>query len=232
MGQTRVQYFSDTTDDWVDVVGRPWQVNPVTYWVLPIGTAGNGSEIRAFDLPEAITTDRLRVLIEQGSEEGWSYLDEIEAYEPEATCTQANLALPSNGGVAGASSVIVSGNPAAAVNNGQRETGFTGGYWHDATHEQWPDWVGVTWPEPVAITRLVAPGRGEPAWLPDRLPHAPAGSRPALGHRAGRLGRHPRGVGSAESDRRLGDAAQSRRRQRDPGVRLPSGHDDPRTGTR
>lgn len=168
LGQARVQYRDGGS--WVDVRAQPWQVNPVSYWVLPIGR-GNGSEVRTFDLTSTVTTDAVRVLIEQGSEEGMSYLDELEVYEPEATCAhrpQANLALPVNGGTASASSEHWWGTfPVAAVNDGRRETGGTGGFWLDNTAFAWPDWAQVAWTAPVTIGRIVVRGVVNQPGYPD-----------------------------------------------------------------
>lgn len=159
MGQSRVQYWDGS--DWVDVRAQPWQVNPVTYWVLPIGR-GNGSEVRTFDLATTVTTTKVRVLVEKGSEEGWAYLDEIEVYEPERTCTpapQANLALAVNGGTADASSAYGGGYySVTAVNDGRRETGDTFGFWLDGTPWIWPDWAQVGWDDPVTLGRIVVRG--------------------------------------------------------------------------
>lgn len=67
-------------DDWVDIQGASAQPNPIVDWVMPLNVA-DGSEIREFDfLP--VTTTRVRVLVENGTTEGWSWMDEIEAYGP------------------------------------------------------------------------------------------------------------------------------------------------------
>jgi hypothetical protein len=158
LGQARVQYWDGTA--WVDVRGQPWQVNPVSYWMLPIGR-GNGSEVRTFALPATVTTDEVRVLVEQGSEEGMSYLDELEVYEPEDRCTprpQPNLALPVNGGAASGSSIYWGPYWETALNDGRRQSGATAGFWLDGTQWVWPDWAQIAWQQPVTLGRIVLRG--------------------------------------------------------------------------
>lgn len=158
LARTRIQYYDGATSRWVDVVGRAGQDNPITDWVMPWQTA-EGSEFRQFDFT-AVTTTRIRALIEEGSANGYSHLDEIEAYESGSDCdpppilTCRNVALD---GTASASSVHASGlYPVAGVNNGRRESGTSQGYWNDGTNGSWPDWVQIAWATPQTIDRVVA----------------------------------------------------------------------------
>jgi hypothetical protein len=80
LGQVRVQYWDAATASWMDVIGQPGQENPIVNWVLPVTTA-DGSEIKQFDFA-SVTTTKVRALIESGTTEGWSWMDEIEAYAP------------------------------------------------------------------------------------------------------------------------------------------------------
>ena len=150
----RVQYYDDAAGTWVDVVGRSGQDNPILDWVGPV--PADGSDIKQFDFA-AITTTKIRVLFELGNSDGYSYIDEIEAFRrggdcgpPATECT--NLALD---GDASASSVHGSGAyPVAGINNGQRESGTSMGYWNDDTNGVWPDWAQVAWTRTVTINRL------------------------------------------------------------------------------
>ncbi len=81
-GRTRIQYYDDATSTWVDVTGATGQPNPIADWQGPIETY-DGSESRSFDLATPVTTTKIRALIEDGSTDGWSWLDELTAYSGE-----------------------------------------------------------------------------------------------------------------------------------------------------
>jgi hypothetical protein len=156
LSRVRVQYWDSATSAWVDVVGRRGQDNPIVDWVTAWGTS-DGSELRKFDLTP-VTTTKIRVQFE-GSPHGYSWMDEIEAYEngedcdpPASVCT--NRALD---GTVTASSTHSSGlYPLSGVTNGQRESGATKGYWNDDTNGVWPDWVQAAWTRPIEVNRIVA----------------------------------------------------------------------------
>jgi hypothetical protein len=155
LGQVRVQYYDDATSTWVDVVGRSGQDNPIVDWVMPIGA--DGREAKQFDFAP-VTTSKIRALIERGAPNGWSWLDEIEAYREGIGCEpepqQCTVPLD---GVASASSVHSSGlYPVSGVDNGRRESGDSMGYWNDNTNGVWPDWVQLTFDAPTPISRVLA----------------------------------------------------------------------------
>lgn len=79
--------------------------NPVSDWVAP--TAADGSEARAFAF-EPVTTDRIRVVVEAGNVDGWSYLEEIEAYRRTAAATPYSVRPVS--GSTGAGTVLQPGD--------------------------------------------------------------------------------------------------------------------------
>jgi hypothetical protein len=80
-GALRLQHWDGTAGEWRDV---PAAGNPVSDWVAP--TTADGSEARAFAF-DAVTTDRIRVVVEEGNVDGWSYVEEIEAYRRRAATT-------------------------------------------------------------------------------------------------------------------------------------------------
>jgi hypothetical protein len=172
LARSRVQYWDATASAWRDVVGRSGQDNPILNWTAAELVA-DGREMRQFDFT-ALTTTRIRLLIEEGATSGWSWLDEIEAYDTDAECGERpaarNLALPANGGEAVASSVHSSGTyPVTGVNNDIVEDG-PGGYWNDGTNGTWPDWVGIEWDAPVTLDHIVAT-------IPIARPGFPVGER-------------------------------------------------------
>ncbi len=150
----------------------------------------DGSEIRRFDLATPITTSKIRVLIEDGYADGWSYLDEIEAYRtgvgcapPPQECT-ADVALD---GTASASSTHSSGlYPVTGVNNGRRESGDGMGYWNDNANGTWPDWVQVAWDETADAQQNRRPHPARARGVPARRDHAQKNTDPVLRRR------HPR----------------------------------------
>jgi hypothetical protein len=170
LARSRVQYWDATASDWRDVVGRSGQDNPILDWIAA-ELVPDGREMRQFDFPE-LTTTRIRLLIEEGATSGWSWLDEIEAYDVDGDCERPaarNLALPANGGEANASSVHSGTYPVTGVNNGTVEDGPSG-YWNDGTNGVWPDWVGIEWDAPVTLDHIVAT-------IPIARPGFPVGER-------------------------------------------------------
>ncbi len=172
LARSRVQYYDDSASAWRDVAGRSGQDNPILDWTAPELVA-DGRETRQFDFTE-LTTSRIRLLIEEGATSGWSWLDEIEAYDVDAECGERpaarNLALPANGGEASASSVHSSGTyPVTGVNNGTVEDGPSG-YWNDGTNGLFPDWVAIEWDAPVTLDHIVAT-------IPIARPGFPVGER-------------------------------------------------------
>jgi hypothetical protein len=154
--RTRIQYWDDPTSTWVDVVGRSGQDNPIIDWAGPIEVY-DGSESRTFDIAP-VTTTKVRALVEDGSTDGWSWLDELEAYEagcgsgPPLTARDVDLALTENGVEAAVSSQ--SGAPEAGlINNGRRDE--YGYHWFDGTRWYFPDWAQITWPWPRSLNRIV-----------------------------------------------------------------------------
>ncbi len=164
--RVRVQYFDDATSSWVDVAGRTGQFNPIADWLSAAGSA-DGREIRTFDFT-TIRTSKIRAYFERGSWDGWSLLEEIEAYDGDGGCTKPGVPEPPSRGavqqcnlafdaVATASSVHSSGSyPISAINNGRRESGTSQGYWNDDTNGVWPDWAQLEWEAPVTLDRIVA----------------------------------------------------------------------------
>jgi hypothetical protein len=67
-----------------------------------------------------------------------------------------NVALKSNGGVASASSIYSPNHPAAAVNDGVRNSKNLGkgGVWVDQTYKQYPDWIQVSFNGLKTINRI------------------------------------------------------------------------------
>jgi hypothetical protein len=158
LGSARVQYWDTATSAWVDVTGGAGQANPILNWKMP-EVLSDGSEAREFDFP-VVSTTKVRVLIEDGSTDGQSWLEEIEAYKTDgcAAPTTGNLALTEWGGVASASSTHSAQYAPSAVNNGVRDTGYSQTFWNDGTPYVWPDWVQVAWPHVVTLNRLVIRG--------------------------------------------------------------------------
>lgn len=157
--RTRIQYWDDAASAWVDVVGRTGQDNPIIDWSGP-REVYDGSESRAFNLATPITTTKIRALIEDGSTDGWSWMDELEAYaagcggEPIPTPRDVNLAQSFDGATASVSSRTVGGGMPYILINGRRDT-FSYG-WVDGTRYTFPDWAQVAWQQPLSINRIVA----------------------------------------------------------------------------
>lgn len=73
----RVRVQAWVNDAWQDVTDSGGTPNPVVEWLLP--TAADGSQVRSFSFA-ALSTTKVRVTVEDGSTDGHSFLDEIEAY--------------------------------------------------------------------------------------------------------------------------------------------------------
>lgn len=158
LGDVRVQYWNGST--WIDVVGRRGQDNPTGEWLSAYETA-DGSEIRRFDLATPVTTTKIRALIEEGNDRGWSFLDEIEAYASGEECDEPPVTTCENRVVADgtltASSTHSSGlYPLSGLTDGYLSSGATQGYWNDDTNGVWPDWVQTAWARPITVDRIVA----------------------------------------------------------------------------
>lgn len=149
--RTRIQYWDTSTSAWVDVVGRTGQDNPIIDWTGPIDRA-DGTETKTFDITP-VTTTKVRVLIEDGSTDGWSWLDELEVYSTNCTTTprDTNLAL------AGTPSAN-DPNDLAAINDGRLQTNATAGVWQDFTGYGGDDWAAINWSSPQSINRIVVRG--------------------------------------------------------------------------
>jgi hypothetical protein len=120
----------------------------VQYWdgaswvTVPGGSVtGNNLVKRKFTF-SPISTTKIRVLV-SGALAGYSRITEVEAW------TAPNVALTSNGGVASASSTLDAGRLPSAANNGDRKgihwgsDPSTGSGWHDATSNNYPDFLQV-----------------------------------------------------------------------------------------
>jgi hypothetical protein len=151
--RTRIQYYDDATSSWVDVVGRTGQDNPILDWTGPIGTA-DGSETKTFDIAP-VTTTKIRALIEDGATDGWSWLDELEAYSADCTPTprDVDIALNAHGGTASAQSFYSNGWAPWVLNDGQREP--ISGYWLTTSGRAWAQ---IDWTSPRPLNRIVLRG--------------------------------------------------------------------------
>ncbi len=141
-----MQYWDAASGAYRDVTGAVGQDNPIVDWHGPL--TADGSEARTFDLATPITTSTVRVLIEEGSSDGWSWLAELEAYD----CLP-NLALTRHGGTAIASSEAYPGTTA------NLNDGYGGGQnWYDGTPGVFPDWAGIEWSTARTLDRVVLQG--------------------------------------------------------------------------
>ncbi|MDW5598466.1 hypothetical protein VSS74_29165 [Conexibacter stalactiti] len=159
--RTRIQYYDGPSGTYRDVVGAAGQDNPIIDWSGPVGTA-DGSETRTFDLATPVTTPTVRVLIEDGSSDGWSWLAELEAYD----CTPPNLALTEHGGTPFTSSERLPGST-SVINNGVPFAPSGPGYWMDDTAMTFPDYAGVQWRTTREFSRVVLRG---PIWMMPQPP--------------------------------------------------------------
>lgn len=75
MGQLTLQYLSGSV--WQIVATTNSQANPAMNWIAP--TTYDGSDSRTFEFSPIATTS-FRVVYQSGNSDGWSFLDEIEAY--------------------------------------------------------------------------------------------------------------------------------------------------------
>ena len=132
----------------------------VQYWTGSAWTDVPGGHITSNNLVwrrltfSAISTDRIRVLINAGSD-GYSRLAEVEAWST-ATITSVNAASQARGAVATASSVFGAGYAASSVNNGERRGAVWGqnGGWIDGTPTSFPDWVQIDFAGAQSIAQI------------------------------------------------------------------------------
>ena len=88
LGPIELSYWDAGTESWVRVDPTNGTPNPIPEWVAP--TASDGSQIQTFGFV-AVTTDKIRVTFSGGNSDGWSFLEEIEAYH--TTPAEAPFAL-------------------------------------------------------------------------------------------------------------------------------------------
>lgn len=77
LGPIELSWWDAGAGAWRAIVPTGGAVNPIPSWVAP--TSADGSEVRTFDFA-AVTTDQVRVTYTGGNSDGWSFLEEIEAY--------------------------------------------------------------------------------------------------------------------------------------------------------
>jgi sirohydrochlorin ferrochelatase len=139
-----VQYWTGTT--WADV---------------PDGAVSENNLVKRKFIFSSITTDRIRVVVNDSADHYYSRVVEIEAFLcflggpsptptptplPTPVCGRGdNLALPANGGSAIASSEYNNQYPVGSVIDGERDGNNwgSGGGWNDATPAVFPDIVQV-----------------------------------------------------------------------------------------
>ena len=123
-----VQYWDGTT--WLTVPGG--------------SVTGNNKVWRKFTFTP-VSTSRIRVLVSGASSDGYTRIVEVEAYSSSTTSTTSNVALRSGGATFLASSTYNSNFSVNALGDGDRRgRSFTsGGGWHDATGNVFPDSVQV-----------------------------------------------------------------------------------------
>lgn len=143
IGAIQVEYWDGSTWRPLRFTG---QSNPIRNWTAP--TVADGTELKDLWF-DPITTQKVRLVYLSGNSDGWSFLEELEAYNIELV----NLSLPGSSGQASASSQL-GGYPASAVNNAIADRS-PAGYWNDATNGQFPDWVQVSWPTSREVNRVV-----------------------------------------------------------------------------
>jgi subtilisin family serine protease len=117
-----------------------------------------------------VTTSRIRVWI-TGALSTWSRVVEIEAYTSDGAPpppARSNVALAANGGAASASTFHSSGYaPSGVINGDRRGTGWgSGGGWNDATADNWPDWVEITFAAARAIDQVDVFSLQDTYWAP------------------------------------------------------------------
>ena len=140
----RIQYQDAASGRWLDVVDSRGAPNPVLDWES--ATVADPGQTRRFHFAAPTWVSAVRVVVEGGTTDGHSFLDEIEAHGPQ--CANANLALRVHGGRASVSSETLPYN-FMAINDGIRN------FWLDGTVASFPDWAQVAWAEPQTIGRLV-----------------------------------------------------------------------------
>ena len=105
----------------------------------------------------AYTTDRIRIVVDQSKDGGWSRITEVEAWTASVATPMINYALASNGSVASSSSMHDAGYaPGGAVDNVRSGANWgAGGGWNDATPWQFPDWMQVQFNGQKTINHVV-----------------------------------------------------------------------------
>ena len=157
LGRVRVQYFDAATATYRDVVGAAGQDNPILDWSGPL--TADGSETRTFDLATPVVASSVRVVVEEGSSDGWSWLAELETYD----CTPQNLAAPLYDAVP-----FVSSERGANSYLGLTDGSPLGPVWMN----DWPaptpvpDYAGVEWRTVQQLDRVVLRGPIQAAPIP------------------------------------------------------------------
>lgn len=142
--RTRIQYQDAASGRWLDMVDSRGAPNPVVDWES--ATVPDPGQTRRFHFASPTWISGVRAVIEDGTTDGLSFIDEIEAHAPR--CANANLALRVHGGRASVSSETWPYN-FMTINDGVRN------FWMDGTVASFPDWAQITWFEPETIGRLV-----------------------------------------------------------------------------
>lgn len=81
LGPIELSWWDAGAGAWRAIAATGGSSNPVASWVAP--ASADGSEVRSFDFA-AVTTDKVRVTYSGGNSDGWSFLEEIEAYSRRA----------------------------------------------------------------------------------------------------------------------------------------------------
>jgi hypothetical protein len=140
----------------------------VQYWngaawqAVPGGSvAGNNKVWRRLTFP-AVTTTKVRVVVNAGADNTYSRLVEVEAWgdsAPPPAGPKVNHALSSSGGSASASSHFSDPHwgtyPPSAVIDGSRRGPSAGTLWLDKTPASFPDWVEVSFAGAKSISEVV-----------------------------------------------------------------------------
>lgn len=77
LGPLTVSWWDAGAAAWRAVVPTNATANPIASWVAP--TSADGSQLRTFDF-DTVETSKVRVAFSGGNSDGWSFLEEIEAY--------------------------------------------------------------------------------------------------------------------------------------------------------
>jgi hypothetical protein len=122
-----------------------------------LGTVTGNNLVKRTISFTAYTTDRIRIVVDQSKDGGWSRITEIEAWTASAAAPMINYALVSNGSVASSSSMHDAGYaPSGAIDNVRSGANWgAGGGWNDATPWQFPDWIQVQFNGQKTINHVV-----------------------------------------------------------------------------